>query len=73
MHIGLQVKIQIQFCGCLTMFYSAKTLLISPLILLYVNDMIINVNDIAIIHAFQHFLRLNFEMKDLGTLRYILP
>ena len=42
------------------------------LILLYVDDMIITVDDISGIRALQSFLSQNFEMKDLGTLNYFL-
>ncbi|GKU85914.1 hypothetical protein SLEP1_g514 [Rubroshorea leprosula] len=42
------------------------------LLLLYVDDMIINRDDISGIHDLKQFLSHKFEMKDLGVLNYFL-
>ncbi|KAL0545802.1 hypothetical protein IC582_015695 [Cucumis melo] len=42
------------------------------LLLLYVDDMIITVNDPQAISDLQHYLGQHFEMKDLGSLNYFL-
>ncbi|KAL0554912.1 hypothetical protein IC582_008842 [Cucumis melo] len=43
-----------------------------PLLLLYVDDMIITGNDPQAISDLQHYLGQHFEMKDLGSLNYFL-